>query len=267
MSLLVFDLSGLVHRAWHGQPHAAGRLALDWMAKHIDQRQPSHVAAAVDRPFLTWRHELAESRGSRPYKPPEKRTGGADRASIMRQMRIAEELAEDVLGMRVFGVRGFEGDDVVATLARLYEGSVLIAARDKDFCQLVTERVRLLDFATGLVTHAADVEVKFGVPPSRFVDYLALVGDKTDGFAGCPGIGPKAAVALVREFRSIAEMLTYADAVVCSGRMTQTMRRRLLTGADALQLSHALALLRADVPLRLGSVEELRALPLPEGLP
>jgi DNA polymerase-1 len=263
--LLVVDLSGLVHRAWHGRPHAAARITLGWVAGLLDQLGPTHVAACVDRPWPTWRHDLARESGA-VYKPPEKRTGGADRASILGHLRVAEELCEDVLGVRVFGARGFEGDDLVATFTAWYPGDVIVAARDKDFCQLVSERVTLVDFATGERTRPEDVEARYGVPPARFCDYLALVGDKTDGYPGCPGIGPSAARELIGKFPDVEAMLEDARNCLPNGRI-QTRRRRLFTGADALRLSLRLATLRTDAPLRdLRGVDDLRALPVPDGL-
>lgn len=210
--LIVFDLNGMVHRAWHGQPMNAGRLVVDQIAKVIRERQPTHVAAAADRPFPTFRHELCKTYKQNKERLPQ---GSPDRVLIQEQLRIAEEMLEDVLGIRTFAVRGYEGDDIVASLVALAELDgldVLVVARDKDFSQLVTETTRLLDWTNGAISGPDEVVEKFGVGPECFADYLAIIGDSSDNVPGVYGCGPVAARAVLSAFPTLEKALVSAEA-------------------------------------------------------
>jgi DNA polymerase-1 len=263
--LCVFDLNGLVHRAYHGQPQNAGRLACDWVAKVIRERSPTHVAAAADRPFPTFRHELAPTYKQTKARMPE----GPERVQVQEQLRIAEEMLEDVLGVRTFAVRGYEGDDIVASLATLGERAgleVLVVARDKDFCQLVTETTRLLDWTSGAIVGPEEVVEKHGVAPEQFVDYLSIVGDSSDNVPGVYGCGPQAAVKVLTAFTSLKKALESAEAGrdahpfwLANGKVWS----RLAGGREAASLAWRLVKLAVDVDLGV-AVDELRAMELPE---
>jgi 5'-3' exonuclease len=86
-------------------------------------------------------------------------------------------------------------------------------------------------------------------------------------YSGCPGVGPKAALEILTEFDDLEKALLNAETVICGGRLSQTNRRKLREGAASTRLSHALATLRTDAPLRgLESFDDLRALPVPDGV-
>lgn len=268
--LLVFDLNGMVHRAWHGQPTNAGRLVIQQIAKVIRERQPSHVAAAADRPFPTFRHELCKSYKATKARMPE----GPDRVLVQEQLRIAEELLEDVLGIRTFAVRGYEGDDIVASLVALGELDgldVLVVARDKDFNQLVTETTRLLDWTNGTIIGPEEVATKHGVGPECFADYLAIIGDSSDNVPGVYGCGPVAARAVLGTFPTLEKALASAEAgAQCKPEERAKFWRdngkiwaRLAGAREVATLAKRLVTLARDVVLDV-KLHELEVQPLPE---
>lgn len=264
--VLAFDLNGMVHRAFHGQPYAAARLALGWAARMMHTHKPTHVVAAIDRPFPTFRHEL-----SRDYKSKGRVTGD-ERARILAQITQAEELFDDVLGIRTLWAQGFEADDALATIAadaEAHDLGCLVATRDKDLAQVVTHTTKVLDFATGEIVDRAAVVRRFGVPPERMADYLALVGDAADCYPGCPGVGPKAAVEILREYRLPDALSVAVDGTDGVGGYPDgdppSWVARLRKGAEATRRSLVLAKLRRDVPIVV-DFDVLRALPVPGGI-
>ncbi len=108
------------------------------------------------------------------------------------------------LGIPTIAIGGFEADDIIGTLAtRLsqdVQNSVYIVSGDKDLYQFVGENVAVYDTMKRVVARRKEAVEKFGVPPERVVDYLAIVGDSSDNIPGIPGFGPKKAEALISEF-------------------------------------------------------------------
>lgn len=272
------DLNGLVHRAFHGYPANCGRIAFEWVYRALKAIRPTHGAAAADLPFPTFRHELAPAL----YKA-KGRLEGADRARVCEGLRECEGLLEDLLGVRTLAARGFEGDDVIASLVGLAhsprfspsggeqtnaEDEVFIVARDKDLCQLVDARTTMVDFQDGRHLGPDEVKEKFGVAPSQMVDWLALAGDSGDGYPGCPGIGAKGAAEILCEVGSLSAILreTSEGIVLTSAKLKPKHLEKLRAGASEVLLSRQLAKLRFDAPLELSSVDELRLPSLPKRL-
>lgn len=175
--------------------------------------------------------------------------------------RISEVI--DALGVRGIVLDGWEADDVIGTLAqRAAEAGMeaVIVSADKDYYQLVGSHVVLMNpgrgGAAGFGAEWVDetsAPQKFGVPPARVVDYLALVGDASDNVPGAPGIGPKTALKLIEKYGAVEDILARAPDV--SGRRT---RDSLLMHADTIRLSKQLVTIQTDVPLGELEVEHLR---------
>lgn len=159
---------------------------------------------------------------------------------------------------------GVEADDWIAALALRAEAvgwSVVIASADKDFMQLVSERIGLLNPNDKSETVWTDEQVrnKTGVSPSQIVDWLSLMGDAVDNIPGVPGVGPKTAAELLNEFGSVAALYARLDQVK-SGRL-----RQALTVAEAdVRRNVGLVRLKADLPCE-GSLEELAFRPADAG--
>lgn len=202
MNIVLIDLSSLAHPLWH----VAGKEPdQDFVSQQTVRRvrdiagSNPHVAVCVDVPGRNFRHEI---------DPQYKATRPADenRAVLHHQIDLAIEVLKND-GFPVWGAKGFEADDVIATacaMALKIEGAeVLIASADKDLLALVSPRVRVKSTTSGNVLDEDGVAEKLKVLPQQVVDYLSLVGDKSDNVIGAPGIGPVHAQKILGQFGSL----------------------------------------------------------------
>lgn len=173
------------------------------------------------------------------------------------QIPLMQTFCRD-MGLGVATAPEHEADDLVAAYAEdaVRDGMrVSIVSNDKDLMQLVRPRVMQVNTMTWTWYNEAAVEEKFGVPPRLVGDYLALAGDAADGVPGAPGIGPKAAVALLGQFGSLSAMLTR------SGEIERASWRRIIEeNKEILRLSRMLVALDAAGAPRPLCYEEMRAL-------
>jgi DNA polymerase-1 len=141
----------------------------------------------------------------------------------------------------------FEADDLIASYAEeaLRRGwTVSIVSSDKDLMQLVRPGLTMLDTLQNRRFGEAEVEEKWGVPPAKLAEVLALMGDSVDNVPGVPGVGPKTAARLVQEHGEVEGVLAAAPSV-----KQPKLRENLLAHADAVRLSRQLVELRRDLPL------------------
>ena len=121
------------------------------------------------------------------------------------------------LGWPLVVVDGVEADDVIGTLARhaerVHGWDTLISTGDKDLTQLVSERITWMNTMSNETLDPKGVEAKFGVPPERIVDYLALMGDAVDNVPGVDKVGPKTAAKLIQQYGSLDGVMAHADEV------------------------------------------------------
>ena len=211
-----------------GQPTGAIKGALNALNKLLKQYQPTHVAVIFDAGGQTFRHELsADYKAHRPPTPDDLKAQFAPLQDIVRAM-----------GLPVLLEQGVEGDDILGTLAveaASHGWDVIISTGDKDMAQLVNDRITLVNPFMDTVLDATGVEAKFGVKPSQIIDYLALVGDASDGIAGVQGVGPKTAVKWLQEHGSIANLI--ANAASIKGKVGETFRNSLSQVALSQQLA------------------------------
>ncbi|MEZ5988102.1 MAG: DNA polymerase I [Planctomycetota bacterium] len=222
----------------------------------LKREDPDRIAIAFDGP----REDLERTR----IYPDYKGTRAKAPEELILQFDDLRELAE-ALGLTVIELEGHEADDVIGTMARACaaEGDeVFIVTADKDFMQLVDDdRIRLLDLAIRAdqepkVVGPAEVEARFGVPPEKIVDLLALMGDSSDNVPGVKGVGPKRAAALLQEHGDLEAVLAAAPAMKASA-----LRDNLLACADLARLSRRLVEIRADLDLPLGPSDIHHAAP------
>lgn len=236
--VLAIDGSNWVHRAWHTpgteQNHAA-LVFCQMLAKADRTLGPSHLVVAFDYPGPTWRHELFPAyKSGREDKGPE----------FAKQMALASQAAV-AYGCQVFCIEGVEADDVLATIATRATAAgidTIIGSGDKDMMQLCSERVKLLD-ASYNVLGPAQVEAKWGVPPEKLADVLALMGDSVDSIPGVDGIGAVTAAELVAKYGFASEAVAHADEV---GGKRGTA---LAASADMVKLGLQLVRLKTNVDL------------------
>src|SRR5690606_35392133 len=120
----------------------------------------------------------------------------------------------DAFKMPQFMIEGYEAADIIGTIARRMEGEgydIVIVTEDKDFSQLVSDRITLLDTMKNKTTRVADVVEKYGVPPEKVLDIFALMGDAIDNIPGIKGIGEKTAISLIKTYGSLEALLAIPE--------------------------------------------------------
>ncbi len=210
------------------------------LIKLLAEERPELVAVAFDVGAPTVRlDKYAEYKAGRPEAPDEFR----------QQLGLIVEVLE-TLRIPVLGVEGHEADDVIATLAvRAAERGIeaVIVTADRDFFQLVRPGISVLFNVKGISDirryDEAAVRERFGLPPDRYLDYVALKGDPSDNIPGVPGVGEKTAARLVQEFGSVEELLERTGAL--KGKLREQIeaaRERLLLNKDLARLHTSLEL-------------------------
>jgi DNA polymerase-1 len=258
-TLYLLDLSCWMYRFFATTGNRAAHNFLDFLGGVLRRQRPAYFAVCCDTPWPTFRHQLAPRRegtkeGYKAQRPP------PDPARL-EQIRWARELVEDVHGLAVYAHRGYEADDLIATLtaqAKADGMSVVILALDKDLMQLVDDDCVLWD-GKDRVVGIPEVIEKFGVKPHQLRDYLAIVGDASDNVPGVRGAGPKAAVEILQDMQSLEYALKVAESAYQTPFFNKRPRYREMLRADpdAVRLSLKLVTLAPDVPLDY-SREELR---------
>lgn len=253
---VLVDGSSWLHRAFNalpalstkaGEPTGALYGVLNMLRKLLIDYQPGYLAVVFDAPGKTFRHHLfTEYKAHRPPLDP----------TLIQQIEPLHACIR-ALGLPLLQVVGVEADDVIGTLTQQATTRglpVIIVSGDKDLAQLVNEQVRMLDTMKNVVTDAAGVEQKFGVPPARIVDWLALVGDSSDNIPGVPGVGAVTATKWLRQYGSLDNLM--ANAASIPGKIGDKLR----AGLEQLPLSRRLATLDCNVALPL-AFEDLRPAP------
>ena len=250
--VFLIDGSSYVYRAFFavrslatskGMPTNAVFGFTNMLLKVIKTHKPEAVGVVFDAPGRTFRDDLYKD-----YKA----TRDAAPEDLVRQLPYIKRVPE-ALNVEMLEVPGVEADDVLGTLAcqALAKGwEVLIVTGDKDFMQLVTKKadapepgIRLYDDMKERWIGIDEVKEKFGVPPEKVVDVLALIGDTSDNIPGVRGIGPKFAAELIQQCGSVEEILK--DISKCKNRF----RAALEAGRADAVLSKTLATIRRDVPV------------------
>lgn len=243
--LVLIDGSSYLFRAFHalppltnaqGEPTGALFGVVNMLRAHLKEA-PDYIAFVMDASGPTFRDDIdPDYKANRPPMPDELRV------QIEPLMQIV-----GALGLPILREAGVEADDVIGTLAlQAAEAGVdvVVSTGDKDMAQLVSPRVQLVNTMSGsrLDSDAAVID-KFGVPPSRIVDYLSLVGDKVDNIPGVDKCGPKTAAKWLAEYDSLEGVIEHADAI--KGKVGDNLRAVL----KRLPLNRQLATIRTDVPL------------------
>lgn len=245
--LFLIDGTAIIYRAFFafirnplinskGQNTGAIYGTVNSFLRMIDRYDVKNLVISFDRREKTFRHELDETyKANRPSAPEELH----EQVEPIKQFFKLIEVPE-------ISVAGYEADDVLATIAEKFktEYEIIIVTGDKDFSQLVDDRVMLYDPYKEETVTPADVEKKYGLKPEQFIDYLALCGDSADNIPGVPGIGPKNAATLLNEYNSLDEIYQHLDVIAAKG-----IREKLASGRESAFLSRKLAAIVRDVPL------------------
>ena len=225
-------------RAPNGFPTRALFGFTNALLKMMREHAPDYVLVAFDR-GLSFRNDLyPEYKGQRPDMP----------ADLRKQWPEFIPLCED-LGIPATAIEGFEADDIIGTLADRYGGPdlhVSIVSTDKDFAQLVSEHVDLVDMGKGTVAGPAEIEAKWGVKPDQIIELLTLMGDKSDNVPGVPGIGAKTAAKLLATYPTALDILKAAEDKKIKGKRGE---RIIEHGQAGFELGKALVTIHTDMEL------------------
>ena len=249
--IAVIDGNSLMHRAFHavpptmnapdGRPTNAVFGFLNMFLKMVDEFAPDGVVCAFDKGRPKVRMEmLPQYKAQRPPMDP----------SLRSQFPMIKELLAS-LSIPVVELEGWEGDDILGTLARRGEAQgcdMYLVTGDRDMYQLVTDHVHVVSTRKGLsdiaiMTPESVDDLYHGITPELVPDFYGLKGDSSDNIPGVPGIGPKKASALIVQYGSLDEVIAHADEV--KGKMGENLRAHI---DDAL-ISRKIATIMTDAPV------------------
>ncbi|MCZ6575459.1 MAG: DNA polymerase I [Gammaproteobacteria bacterium] len=243
--LILIDGSSYLYRAFHampqftnsrGEPTGAAYGIVNMLRKLLAEYDPAHIAVVFDAKGETFRDAIyADYKANRPPMPEE----------LSAQIELIHTIVR-AMGLPLLMIEGVEADDVIATLAvrAAKDGmDTLICTGDKDMAQVVDDRINLIDTMSDTYYDRQAVVEKFGVPPERINDYLALIGDTVDNIPGVPKVGPKTAAKWLQQYGSLDRIIAHADEI--GGKVGENLRVSL----KQLSLARELTTIKRDVPM------------------
>lgn len=250
--IILIDGSSYLYRAFFacppltnskGEPTGAIFGVVNMIRSLINQYDPTHIAVVFDASGGSFRNELySEYKATREEMPENLRPQIEPIHTILKAM-----------GLPLLCVDGVEADDVIGTLARQAEKEnleVLISTGDKDMAQLVSDKITLINTMNNTILDPEGVMKKFGVPPEKMIDYLALRGDTSDNIPGVPGIGEKTALNLLTHFESLNDIYSHLDEIQkLPIRGAKSLKSKLADHKKEADLCYLLATIKTDVPL------------------
>ena len=250
--IMLIDGNSIVNRAFYGVPlltNGEGRYTngvygfLNILFKLLDEEQPDYLAVAFDLHAPTFRHKTFDGyKGTRKGMPEE----------LREQMPLLKEVLQ-TMHIPIFEQEGFEADDILGTLSALAEQNGIVpvvVSGDRDLLQLAGEslKVRIPKTKGGRTEtedyYAADVQAKYGVTPTEFIDMKALMGDASDNIPGVPGIGEKTAAKIIGQYHDIETAIAHAAEI-----KPKKASENLAAYQEQARLSKFLATIVRDMPL------------------
>lgn len=226
-TLYLVDGSSYLYRAFHalpdlrnqdGLPTGAIFGVINMLKRLLNEYQPESIAVVFDAKGATFRDELyTEYKANRPPMPNDLR----DQLTLLHQII-------DALGLPILQKTGVEADDVIGTLtqqATAVNRKTVIFTGDKDFAQLVNDKVTLIDTMKNTTLDEEGIVDKFGVKPEQIIDYLTLMGDKVDNIPGVEKVGPKTAVKWLTQYGSLDNIIENSDKI--KGKVGENLRTAL----------------------------------------
>ncbi len=250
--LFLIDAHSHCYKAFYAIPHLSspdGRPTnavfgfTGMLLKVLKEEEPDYAAVVFDEPGPTFRHdEFAEYKAQRMPMPDE----------LQPQIPVIKQIVEAV-NVTILSVPGYEADDVIGTLAKQASNQgtdVYIATSDKDALQLLDEHIRVYDTKLGREYTVDDLAKDKGIRPDQVIDMMALSGDTSDNVPGIPGIGPKTALKLIKQYETLENVFEHTEDV--SGKV---LEKRLVEGAEAAATARKLVTIHIDVPLDVGPTD------------
>jgi len=257
-TLLLIDGNAIMHRAYHalppfkatdGTPTNVVYGYLSMLNKVVADFKPDYLISCFDTPEKTFRNKLfKEYQSQRPKIEDE----------FIVQIPLVKQ-AVDAAGIERMEKPGFEADDLIGTITRIFERNnfrVVILTGDKDIFQLITDNVFVAAPQLGLanikIFDKTEVEKKLDIKPDQIIEYKALVGDPSDNYPGASGIGPKTASKLIHQFGNIEQIYKNIEKIE-----SEKIREILKKEKDSVLLSEKLATIMTNVGIDL-NIEKLK---------
>ena len=240
--LVLIDGTAYLYRAYHALPplkNSKGENTgaihgfLNALNKIIEDFNPKHIGLVFDAKGKNFRHDIySEYKANRSSMPEE----------LVEQIPKLYELLS-LMGYPPIIIDGVEADDVIGTLSKKFKNirEVKIFSGDKDFAQLVDKKTSIINPINLDIVDQKAVKKKFGVEPKNIIDYLALVGDKSDNIPGVPGVGNKTASRLINQYGNVEKIIEQKDLI--TGKVGEALKSNL----NQLILSKTLATIKLDV--------------------
>ncbi|MBI3385443.1 hypothetical protein HY030_04590 [Candidatus Gottesmanbacteria bacterium] len=270
MKLVLIDGNAVLHRAFHAIPPLTttkGQLInaaygfVSMLLKVKEELRPEYLIVSFDRPKPTFRQTIFVGYQAQRVQMDEGLAG---------QIDLVHEIVK-TMEIPIYELDGFEADDVIGTLAKQAEKfkipafvkttagkqkskesrkvETVIVTGDRDLLQLVDQNTKVYMMTKGLseafLYSAKEVEEKFGLTPSQFVDYKALIGDSSDNYSGVLGVGPKTAAGLLQKYQNLENIYRHLKEI------PETLRLKLSDGLTSAKLAKELATIVKKAPLRL----------------
>lgn len=245
-TLYLIDGSAYIYRAYHairsltnskGLPTNATFGFTRTLLKLIEERAPEYVAMFFDVKGPTFRHKIyKEYKANRPPMP--------DDLSV--QIPYIKDITKG-FNMPVIEMSGYEADDLIGTLSQAAEKAgfhVIMVTGDKDFMQLVTDKITIWDPMKDKIIDAEAIQKTFGVEPLQIIDVMGLAGDTADNIPGVPGVGPKTALDLIKTYQSMELLYERIDSV-----KKKKLHENLVKYKDQAFLSKELVTINTSLPL------------------
>jgi DNA polymerase-1 len=251
-TLYLIDGTAYIYRAYHairglsnsrGLPTNAIFGFTRMLMKLMEDRSPQYVAMFFDAKGPTFRHEMyKEYKANRPPMPED----------MVVQLPYIKEVTA-AFNLPTIEMSGFEADDLIGTAARLAEEegySVVIVTGDKDFMQLVTDKIEIWDPMKDSTIDIQSFKKKFEIEPHQMIDVQGLSGDTADNIPGVPGIGQKTALSLIKTYRSMQQVYQKLDTIT-----KKKQRENLENFKDQAFLSRELVTINTKVPVSLNTAK------------
>jgi DNA polymerase I len=247
--LFLIDGTALIYRAYYGLIRnplytstgintSAMFGTFNMFLSFIQRYNPEYLLISFDQKEKTFRHDLDSNyKMNRPPTPPE----------MIEQFEPIRKFFQ-LAGVQEVSISGYEADDVLVSVAEQFKDhfEVVIVSGDKDFAQIVEDRIVLYDPKKEIIINREKVIEKYGVTPEQFIDFLAICGDSADNIPGVKGIGPKGAEKLLQEYNDLDNLYEHLDEL-----KSKSVRQKLIDSKENAYLSRQLATIIRDLPLNI----------------
>ncbi len=246
MNLYLIDGNSYFYRAYHairgltnskGFPTNAIYGFTNMILKIIREKKPDAIAIAFDSPVPTERHKIYEEyKAQRPETPND----------LIVQIPHIKEIIK-AFNITAFEMPGYEADDIICTIAKKAASqniNVFILSGDKDMMQVVGNGIKIYDPMKDLIIDENYVRERFGVPPERLPEIMAITGDAIDNIPGVKGIGEKTARELLSKTDSLDELLNHPERIE-----SERIRKMVVDNIENIKISKTLATIDTNIPI------------------